>query len=115
MKFLSMASLALLGSAHAATVPKPPSSSLSHFQELSFGAPQDVLAGDYINMWFRLTIGQFQAPHGAFTEDAWVAYGTGRCHSDNLCASFHTCLSRFSFPIDRLFLKLMGCGLAECV
>ncbi|OAA74322.1 hypothetical protein LEL_07903 [Akanthomyces lecanii RCEF 1005] len=30
----------------------------------------DVIAGDYINMWFRLNIDQFQAPHAAFSEDA---------------------------------------------
>ncbi|KAJ4158655.1 uncharacterized protein LMH87_009171 [Akanthomyces muscarius] len=48
----------------------------SQFQELSLGAPQDVLAGDYINMWFRLNIDQFQAPHAAFSEDAWVVFHT---------------------------------------
>ena len=92
MKTFAIATLAaLLGSGAQAAVAQPP----SQFQELSLGAPQDVLAGDYINMWFRLNIDQFQAPHAAFSEDAWVAYGAETCvHlSDNLCSSFHTYLS----------------------
>lgn len=79
MKSFAVAALAVLlgGRRVQAAVLNPP----SQFEELSFGAPQDVLAGDYINAWYRLNIDQFQAPHAVFAEDAWVAYGAPRCAS----------------------------------
>lgn len=99
MKFSATAAIALVGAAHAAPQVVG-GNDLSKFQELDFGAPQDVLVGQHMKAWFQLRIDKFQAPHSAFTEDAWMAYAAKTCLAmdNNMCYSFHTYLRTYTCP-----------------